>query len=112
VVFVPEFDDLVGRAVAARAQARSLVLESGRANALAQTLREAYGGGTMLVRCAWCGRLEVDGEWLNLEALRPSQEMIVRRLRDDASHGICPVCFDDQMESASRQRALVHERVP
>jgi hypothetical protein len=88
-------------------RAHSLVLESARANALARTLRAAYnGGGAMRVRCAWCGRLEVKGERLELEALRPSQEMIVRRLRDQASHGICPPCLDVQMESARMQRAL------
>jgi hypothetical protein len=101
---LPEFDDLVQRALEAQEHARVLVYEVARRRSLAATLREAYYTEATLVRCAWCDSIKADDEWLQLEALSDSQRWIVRQLHERASHGICPICFEAQMEVANRER--------
>ncbi|HET8751094.1 MAG TPA: hypothetical protein VFM43_01045 [Gaiellaceae bacterium] len=72
---------------------------------LAQMLREARGGGTMLLRCAWCGRLEVGEEWLQLEAIGTGQTRIAQQLVRQSTHGICPECFERVSGDAAAQRS-------
>ena len=36
--------------------------------------------------CAWCKKLEHNGEWLPLE------EFFAQKFETDTSHGMCPVC--------------------
>jgi hypothetical protein len=51
--------------------------------------RESNGAGSgksLVLRCAWCGRIEVDGTWL-AGAEEQAPEIIEGR-----SHGICPDC--------------------
>jgi hypothetical protein len=91
---LPEYVDLVQRAVAAGEQSSSLQIDSRRIRGLAQTLRDADAGETPLVRCAWCGRLKIGDEWLRLKAIGSGQQRINTNIRDSASHGICPRCFD------------------
>jgi hypothetical protein len=71
---------------------------------VAELLREAHVGLRMVVRCAWCHSIQVGEEWLDLGTISRSQEGIVRRLRDQASHGICPTCFDGQMRFDDESR--------
>ena len=90
---MPLYEDLVARALAAQEQARSLTVEAARVSRLSQVLREARTGKTMLLHCAWCGRLEVGGEWLRLEAIGSGQTRITEDLVRRSTHGICPDCF-------------------
>ena len=99
---MPDFDDLVQRALEAQAQSRVLLDQATRRRTLAGALREAYYSEAMLVRCAWCGSIKAEDEWLHLQALSESQRWIVRRLRERASHGICPSCLDEQMPNEGR----------
>jgi hypothetical protein len=39
--------------------------------------------------CAWCGKLEHNGEWIALE------EFFESKFQTETSHGMCQVCFDD-----------------
>ena len=60
--------------VAAGRRASSLATESRRISQFAQILRDAAGRPSVLVvRCAWCGCLQVGGEWLQLEAIDGGQ---------------------------------------
>jgi hypothetical protein len=90
---VPLYEDLVARAVAAQERARSLTVDAARVSSLARIPREARAGKTMLRHCAWCGRLEVGGEWLRLEAIGSGQTRIAEQLVRQSTHGICPDCF-------------------
>lgn len=39
--------------------------------------------------CAWCKKLERDGEWLPLE------EFFASTFQTETSHGMCQACFDE-----------------
>jgi hypothetical protein len=41
-------------------------------------------------RCAWCGRIELDGRWLLPADVPPTVER--------GRHSICPACFEDVLE--------------
>jgi hypothetical protein len=56
--------------------------------------RQQVGGGspgqTLILRCAWCGRIKVDDAWIaaaDSAALEPTPETV-----DERSDGICPDC--------------------
>jgi hypothetical protein len=102
---VPEYEDLVARALAAQERARSLTVDAARVSSLARILREAGAGGTMLVHCAWCRRLQVGEEWLGLEAIGTGQTRIAEQLVRRSTHGICPDCFDRVAGEAAANRA-------
>jgi hypothetical protein len=87
------YEDLVARALAAQEQARVLAVDAVRVSTLSRVLREARAGKTMLLHCAWCGRLEVGGEWLRLDAIGTGQTRIAEQLVHQSTHGICPDCF-------------------
>jgi hypothetical protein len=57
----------------------------------------------MLLRCAWCERLDVGGEWPRLDAIGSGQTRITD-LDRQSTHGICPDCF----ERVSRNVAVHH----
>ena len=88
------YEDLVARALAAQERARYLTADAARVSRLARVLREARSGGTMLVHCAWCSRLEIGDEWLRLEAIGTGQTRIAEQLVQQSTHGICPECFE------------------
>jgi hypothetical protein len=48
----------------------------------------AYEAGDMVTTCAWCLRVEIDGEWL----LAPSAALTAIDARYTLSHSICPDC--------------------
>jgi hypothetical protein len=102
---VPLYEDLVERTLAAQEQARSLTVDAGRVARLSQALREARAGGTLLLHCAWCGRLEVGDEWLRLEAIGTGQTRIAEQLVRRSTHGICPDCFERVSGEVEAHRA-------
>jgi hypothetical protein len=106
-VTVPEVADLVRRALEARARAETLVRETAQRQELAELLREAHVGLRMVVRCAWCGSIQLGEEWLDLQAVTRSQGQILRSLRDWASHGICPLCFEAELRAADEHHPFV-----
>jgi hypothetical protein len=93
---MPLYEDLALRALAAKQHAAGLHVDSQRARALAQMLREAHAGERLLKRCAWCDRLEVGTEWLHLEAIGAGEHRIATSLMIRATHGICPDCYRRQ----------------
>jgi hypothetical protein len=102
---VPEYQDLVARALEAQERARSVTLDAARVSRLAQILREAGSGSTMLVHCAWCRRLQIGDEWLELTAVGSGQTRIAERLVRRSTHGICPDCFERVCREAEASRA-------
>lgn len=48
----------------------------------------AYEAGDLISTCAWCGRVELDGEWL----LAPRAALSAIDSRLTLSHSICPQC--------------------
>jgi hypothetical protein len=95
---MPMYADLVRRAVVARELAEGLSMESRQLGGLSRTLRAVRAGRVMLLRCAWCERFEIDGEWLRLDAVGAGGLRVTTSLLEHASHGICPDCFDGEME--------------
>jgi hypothetical protein len=102
---VPEYEELVARALAAHERARRLNLDAARVRSLARILREAGEGDRMLVHCAWCGRLEIGDEWLRLETIGSGQTRIAERIVRSSTHGICPDCFERVSTAAAADRA-------
>lgn len=47
-----------------------------------------YEAGDLITRCAWCGRVEIDGEWL----LAPRPALTAIDALYALSHSICPGC--------------------
>lgn len=101
---MPLYEDLVERALAAQNRARSLHVSSQRISRLAAVLREAHAGHELLVRCAWCGRLQIGGEWLRLEAIGSGQMRIAEGVVRRSTHGICPDCFARVSDKADADR--------
>ena len=54
---MPLFEELVRRTLATRGRAETAQKDPLRVRKLAQLLREANAGKTLLLHCAWCGRL-------------------------------------------------------
>jgi hypothetical protein len=102
---LPLYEDLVRRALAAQSRAASLGIDAKRARDFAQLLREAHAGKRLLRHCAWCDRLEVAGEWLQLDAIGHGQVQIATALLKRSSHGICPDCFPRVLEQSNAERA-------
>jgi hypothetical protein len=49
--------------------------------------------------CAWCRKMEHDGEWIPLE------KFFERKFETATSHGICPVCLVEAKEKMKKTRA-------
>jgi hypothetical protein len=95
------YEELVARALGAREQARSPSVDAARVTQLSHLLREARAGRTLLLRCAWCEKLQVGSEWLRLDVGGSGQTRIAEDL---SSHGICPECFDRVRREADAKR--------
>jgi hypothetical protein len=56
------------------------------------------------VRCAWCGRISIGGRFVLPEEFVSGE--LPQRLREKATHGICPDCLEHENEKArlGRQR--------
>jgi hypothetical protein len=109
---MPLFEELVRRALAARERAEAAQKDSRRVRRLARLLREANGGKTLLLHCAWCGRLQVDDEWLDLAADGEGSPKVAASLIRKSSHGICPECFARVTADAEAERSAstTHDR--
>jgi hypothetical protein len=102
---VPLYEDLVRRALQAHTHAAALRTDSRRIRDLAVLLREAHAHHRLLRHCAWCGRLEVGGEWLHLEAIGSGQQQIATSLIEGSTHGICPGCLQRALVEVEAERA-------
>jgi hypothetical protein len=89
------FAHLLRRAESARDPDGSRLL--GELTAL---LRAAAAGGPLVLRCAWCGRFEVHGDWVALGA----EEVELGGLADAVTHGVCVECFEQFRVVAGRER--------
>jgi hypothetical protein len=50
--------------------------------------------GPLLTACAWCGRVENAGEWIESEAgVRDLAQLFGAASEPAFTHGICPDCF-------------------
>ncbi len=60
---------------------------------------EAYETGELIPACAWCGRLRIEGEWLDPPhgALSTIDEPMT------LSHTICPRCAESQRAPRGRE---------
>ena len=47
-----------------------------------------YEAGDLVTTCAWCERVDFDGEWL----LVPRAALVAIDYRYSLTHGICPSC--------------------
>jgi hypothetical protein len=47
-----------------------------------------YEAGDLITMCAWCGRVELDGEW----ALAPRAALTAIDSHFTLTHSICPAC--------------------
>jgi hypothetical protein len=56
---------------------------------------------TLLLICASCRRVEVDGHWLAFEAYIKQRDQLL------TSHGLCPTCYRRQIAEVPD-----HEREP
>jgi hypothetical protein len=105
---MPLYEELVRRALAAREKADAAHEDSRRVRALARLLREAHAGKTLLVHCAWCDKLRVRDEWLDVSAVGGGSLRIARSLIRRSSHGICPDCFQRVSEEGEVLAASSH----
>lgn len=55
----------------------------------------------LLLICASCRRVEVDGRWLSFEAY------VSERDRLATSHGVCPTCYERQMAELGEAQELL-----
>lgn len=102
---MPLFEELVRRTLAVRERAEAAQTDSHRVRRLAQLLRDANAGKTLLVRCAWCGKLQVGEERLELAADGEGSPQIAASLIRKSSHGICPDCFARVAADAEARRS-------
>lgn len=102
---VVQNEELKLRAVRAREHAARVQIDSRRLRALTQAVRGARRGCMSLVRCAWCGSLKLEEEWLELAAIGAGRQQVGPSLRRRATHGICPPCFEREQDGAERARA-------
>jgi predicted RNA-binding Zn-ribbon protein involved in translation (DUF1610 family) len=107
---LPLYEDLVRRALEARARAFELQRDSRLLIDLTETLRQASTGNVSLRRCSWCGRFEIAGEWLHLEAVGEGQQRIASSLLERATHGICPGCQERELGRSAAGRAYLADR--
>ena len=55
---------------------------------VANRIFATYEAGDLITACAWCSRVEIDGEW----QLAPHSALAAIEERYTLSHSICPVC--------------------
>jgi hypothetical protein len=62
-----------------------------------RTILARYEAGELISRCAWCGRVAIDGEWL----VAPHAALTAIDAPRALSHSICPTCAARQPDAAS-----------
>jgi hypothetical protein len=55
---------------------------------VANRIFATYEAGDLITACAWCNRVEIDGDW----HLAPHSALAAIEERYTLSHSICPVC--------------------
>jgi hypothetical protein len=55
-----------------------------------------YEAGDLITTCAWCRRVEIDGEWL----LAPRAALTAIDAEYTLSHSICPTCCSPEVGAA------------
>ena len=94
------YRELLQRAEAAVATATAERERASELGAFVRALRRT--DPAELVRCAWCGRVAAEGHWIDPHPFLHSG--LRERLRQNASHGICPDCMDRVLSAADRER--------
>lgn len=82
-------------AAALRRRMRQAIAEAERAVERSESLgaaRRLVRERALLKRCAWCGRVSFGHGWQPLEEL---PGFVPARVRERATHGICPTCFGE-----------------
>jgi hypothetical protein len=87
-----------------RAHHRCLVPSNEESARRTRVLRRARAGEILLRQCAWCGRFDVRGEWLDLEEIGEGQHWDTAKLLEHTTSGICPACFEQQAEDVEAAR--------
>ena len=62
----------------------------------------------LALRCAWCGRIEVDGDFLGAAKALQREPAL---LRERATHGICPDCLVRELDAEAAARAAEARRL-
>ena len=84
-------DALAARAQRAIEDARRTVTES---EVLAAAMSLERDSEQLLVRCAWCDRYSLGGEWMPASEL-PHVWGVGKKLREErVTHSICPDCME------------------
>lgn len=87
------------------------VSESARLRQRSRLLLRFLADPTALpVHCAWCRRIQLDGEFVAPEEFLRGD--FLERLRRRASHTICPDCLAVELKAADALRAARGGRVP
>ena len=58
------------------------------ANDVTRRILATYEAGNLVTMCAWCQRVEIDGEWV----LAPRAAITAIDAQFTLSHSICPEC--------------------
>lgn len=58
------------------------------ASEVTRRMLTGYEAGDLITMCAWCGRVELDGEW----ALAPQAALTAIDSHLTLTHSICPAC--------------------
>jgi hypothetical protein len=58
------------------------------ASEVTKRILATYDAGELITMCAWCRRIEIDGEWL----LAPKAALTAIDSLYTLSHSICPEC--------------------
>jgi hypothetical protein len=92
--------ELLRRAQEAVAEATRTQQRASELSAFVSALRATTPAA--LVRCAWCERVAAGEHWIDPYSLL--QANLRERLRKNASHGICPTCFERAIAAAEQER--------
>jgi hypothetical protein len=87
--------DRSGVALGAAVRAVKDAREAQQERELSLLLLRTTGRRALIRRCAWCERFAVGPEWMHL--VERHGQRLSSSLRNRATHGICPECFDGQM---------------
>lgn len=76
-------------------RSRTLAIEARAAQPLVGA--SATEGSELLRVCGWCKRVDVDGQWLEVEEAMAALQLLERLVPPPITHGICPACHDRMM---------------
>ena len=67
------------------------------AGEITRRILATYEAGELITMCAWCRRVELEGEWV----LAPQAALTAIEARYTLSHSICPECAVERPPAAS-----------